>query len=66
MADEVWATPARGDLESGKVRNDIPSELVVEYRDKQAAFAAAQAYQDEHPLQLVVVVGSEGRPKHVH
>ncbi len=66
MAYEVWATPARVDVESGQVRNDLDSELVAELRDKQAAFAVAQAHQDELPLQLVFVVGSDARGLHVH
>ena len=66
MAYEVWATPARVDAESGQVRHDLDSELVAELRDKQAAVALAQTYQDEHPLTLVFVVGSDARGLHVH
>ena len=66
MAYEVWATPARVDVESGRVRNDLDSELVAELSDKQAAFALAQTYHDEHPLEFVMVVGSETRGLHVH
>ncbi len=66
MAYEVWATPARVDVESGRVRNDLDSELVAKLRDKQAAYSLAQAYQDEHPLTLVFVVGPDAWGRHVH
>ena len=66
MAYEVWVTPARVDVESGQVRHDLDSELVAELRDKRAAVALAQTYQDEHPLTLVFVVGSETWGLHVH
>ena len=66
MAYEVWATPARVDVESGRVRHDLDSELVAELRDKRAAVARAQTYLDEHPLALVFVVGSETRGLYVH
>ena len=64
---DVWAIPARVDLDMKRVCHDLEPELAgTHFEDRAEAIEAAGEWQDEHPMRQVFVVEAQGGASHPH
>ena len=62
---DVWAIPARADLDMKMVGHDLEPEPVgTSFEDRAEAIEAASEWQDEHTMQQIFVVEAQGGTSH--